>query len=730
MNSNQHIREFLDFYLGRPESKLKCENTDYAVLITGCWGSGKTHFIRNYLGKDDSEIRNWFTDCKDYCVVYVTLFGVKTREEVNQRVFQKICPVLSSENLEKVVGNIPNLAELAGFVVGLVAGSPTIAVESKKYSKIVGSQLQELSQKVVDDLKKTKKKFKKTIIIFDDVERADMPIPELLGYINEYVEHLKIPCILLAEENIWNEAKIKQKNDSTLHSLSSTEEKVIGKRFLIQTTPEEIINAWFPDDVVLKSPIDENDKVCSPSHIFGDNVHELLSPHKDMLINIIKASGVNNYRAFKHTLHDLNNFIGFRYCNISKSYFEKDKDFAKYLLADFLCIQYAKYLDLLKKDFYEIDSHKSTENDESYKNFKIQFENIDRITSLNYLGDEYKWLPLWKKWLKNGSIDKDEIESKIRDTIWFDRKTDVMLPKLYDWYKLPDDEGEKALLYFKEMLDEKKLLDPDAIFSLYYKFYWYAEKGALGETPDDFNKKMNEYLNSIKDDIHYQDSSSFGGMDSYEFMTEAFEKNVSEFRDKLKKIVLARKDFSNVDETNYFNMQMKSENDLTFNLLCKEIENRNSYNLEKIKEKDFVESFVSLKNIDRKNRFRAALEARYAGGYLAESQKSFLKGILDCANNLWNDYKVQKTLTPSQFSLYYLKKTIIKILAMQNSFVMDTGNQVSFMEQCSKCGSLYSVVAPLDPGNNESEEYYCPVCKTKCHVRASLSPSVNLIAKL
>ena len=304
------------------------------------------------------------------------------------------------------------------------------------------------------------------------------------------------------------------------------------------------------------------------------------------------------------------------------------------------------------------------------------------------------------------------------------------MPKLYDWYKLPDAEGEKALLYFKEMLNEKKLLDPDAIFSLYYKFYWYAEKGALGETPDEFNKKMNEYLDSIKDDIHYQDSSSFGGMDSYEFMTEAFEKNVSEFRDKLKKIVLARKEFINVDETTYFNAQMKSENDFTFNLFCKKIEKTNSYNLEKIKEKDFVESFVSLKNIERKNRFRETLETRYAGGYLSESQKNFLMGIFDCANDLWNDYKAQKTLTPSQFSLYYLKKTIIKILAKQDSYNRNTGNQVSFTEQCSKCGSLYSVVAPYEPGHNESEGYNCPVCNTERHVRASLPPSVNLIAKL
>ena len=38
-NSNKHIEEFLDYYLNVEQSP------DYAVLITGCWGSGKTYFI-------------------------------------------------------------------------------------------------------------------------------------------------------------------------------------------------------------------------------------------------------------------------------------------------------------------------------------------------------------------------------------------------------------------------------------------------------------------------------------------------------------------------------------------------------------------------------------------------------------------------------------------------------------------------------------------------------------
>jgi KAP family P-loop domain. len=44
-NSNKHIEEFLDYYLNKEQSP------DYAVLITGCWGSGKTYFIRHFLEK-------------------------------------------------------------------------------------------------------------------------------------------------------------------------------------------------------------------------------------------------------------------------------------------------------------------------------------------------------------------------------------------------------------------------------------------------------------------------------------------------------------------------------------------------------------------------------------------------------------------------------------------------------------------------------------------------------
>ena len=48
---NKHIKEFLNYYIGLP-------NPQYAVLLKGKWGSGKTHFINNYKKILDEPLAN------------------------------------------------------------------------------------------------------------------------------------------------------------------------------------------------------------------------------------------------------------------------------------------------------------------------------------------------------------------------------------------------------------------------------------------------------------------------------------------------------------------------------------------------------------------------------------------------------------------------------------------------------------------------------------------------
>ena len=43
MSQNEHIDDFLTYYL------FKCLEPNYAVLIKGKWGCGKSYYIKNFL---------------------------------------------------------------------------------------------------------------------------------------------------------------------------------------------------------------------------------------------------------------------------------------------------------------------------------------------------------------------------------------------------------------------------------------------------------------------------------------------------------------------------------------------------------------------------------------------------------------------------------------------------------------------------------------------------------
>jgi len=65
---NAHIHQYLTSYLKR-------ENPQYAVMLNGAWGCGKTFFIRKWRESIKS---------KDIKPIYVSLFGLQTIKDVNE----------------------------------------------------------------------------------------------------------------------------------------------------------------------------------------------------------------------------------------------------------------------------------------------------------------------------------------------------------------------------------------------------------------------------------------------------------------------------------------------------------------------------------------------------------------------------------------------------------------------------------------------------------------------
>ena len=654
-NSNKHIEKFLDYYLNKEQSP------DYAVLITGCWGSGKTYFIRKYLegkgaaGKDVVKTFDWLTDCEKYVVVYVSLFGAKSREEMDKRVLEKLHPILNSEYLKSIPTAISTIAKLLKEYSVDPALKATGAV-----AEIATPFLAEILPNII---RGEGEQIKGAVVVFDDVERADMPLPELLGYLNEYVEHLHVPCILLADKDKWEEAQMCQEDKSTLHHLSSTKEKVIGKEFQIQTTFEDVWNCWFDKE----------------HHILGDNAYNFLKEYQKLIASIFETSKTSNYRSLKHTLYDFQRFL---------EYIEErnliESEFNSLLIADFFSHQYSYYLgrfsasdvgqsNAMQRAFAEgargnkDDKEKTLEKYPilPYEKFENDYRNINRLSN-NYTINNYSknWELIWTAWLLNNSIDSKSLNSAIRNSIWYDKRDDYYLNKMYEWFRQDDDSGSKAMAAFEKALRDKKLTSPISIMCLFSKLYWLAQRGVFVEDYNAFCKKIEDYVAANKDVLEYEDVDEWTQHTMVDSSYNYVKKELDCLQGLLKKI-LAEKATSfkqkNMDE---FFENLGNENLVVSENACDTIINdyldEGKFVFGDLDANRFCEAYRKMPSRVKTKCFNA-LKSRYQyHPEQIEKEKIFLEKLLKNAQKIYNDAK--RPLLPSVFAYDYLIRTLEEIL--------------------------------------------------------------------
>lgn len=79
INPNQHITEFLNYYCSLPTAP------QYAVMLKGKWGSGKTHFINEYKNVLNENKKKY---------IYVSLYGVTSYDEIETKFLEVLHPKL------------------------------------------------------------------------------------------------------------------------------------------------------------------------------------------------------------------------------------------------------------------------------------------------------------------------------------------------------------------------------------------------------------------------------------------------------------------------------------------------------------------------------------------------------------------------------------------------------------------------------------------------------------
>lgn len=188
------------------ENYLKTD-TNYALMVTGDWGSGKTYYFQNTLEAIISQTPVFSDNSKLYRPVKVSLFGLKSIEDVQIRILMELYPILKNSKLK----------------LGVNLGKAVL----KGYLKLKGlGELSEIDLSNVID-KEDFLNLEELLICFDDLERisSNIKIEEFIGYVNSLIENSNIKLIILANSEELKDPKFAQ-----------IKEKVIGN--IIEFIPD------------------------------------------------------------------------------------------------------------------------------------------------------------------------------------------------------------------------------------------------------------------------------------------------------------------------------------------------------------------------------------------------------------------------------------------------------------------------------------------------------------
>ena len=307
---------------------VKKPYTDYAVMINGEWGSGKTYFWNNKLRTRLERIQVQGTE-KRYKTIYMSLYGINSLEEISKKIFIETNPNIS-KSLKKInekEGNtIPeyvktgldmaNLFGTTNFYNGKIDFSETFSVDDK-------------------------------ILCFDDLERANVDVIDILGYINNFVEHDKIKTIVICNEKelatkfkdtniemktmiatyiLDKEKKLVNEEEGLFHKTIDKKEEIKPLATMLEEKVTDIFDKANAYERIKEKLIGETfEYIPEYSYIlsgmimkysYDDALSDFLKRNTSVIISAFNKSGARNLRILKHSLNDFEKIFS----NVSKDY--------------------------------------------------------------------------------------------------------------------------------------------------------------------------------------------------------------------------------------------------------------------------------------------------------------------------------------------------------------------------------------------------------------------------
>ena len=457
---------------------VRSDYTDYAIMINGEWGSGKTYFWNNKIRK---KIETMQLNGKRYTTIYMSLYGISNLEEISKKIFIETTQLMD-KNLRKFMDangqtNIPEYAktglDMANFF-GVTQNGDKI-----DYADFFST----------DD----------KVLCFDDLERANVDVIDILGYINNFVEHDHIKTIIICNEKELS-TKLKSSNLEMKtfiatylldkqNELNKTDKPMVEK---IQDKIEHVFDKANDYERIKEKLIGETfeyapkfDYIINGILMRYENEPDLirfLRENTRLIINTFERSGTRNLRILKHALNDFKKVFDM----VNKSYPNTSHRVMQTMLIFTIAISFEiKAGKVTKNKFMNI------KDNEEYKailvssrvlmdNRQFYIKEFDNNYYYNFKA-EYRFFKFIEYYIRTRIFDmkifKQDMET-IRNTVDTENLPGYKRLLTEEYWKISDDEFDGVIEDIMKDIKEGnlKLID---IVKIYAYFSYFSRKGLI-----------------------------------------------------------------------------------------------------------------------------------------------------------------------------------------------------------------------------------------------------------
>lgn len=442
--TTEHIEQIFTEY-------IKIDKTQYAILLNGSWGCGKTYFWK-YTLKEIAKNNNFKT-------IYVSLNGISKIDDLDYQLFIKLLPFISDQENKA----IKNATAFFGNIINKV---------SSHYLK---SSISDIFKGVSIDTFN----FSKYIVCFDDLERCLIPVKEVLGFINNLVEHKNLKTIILAHEQEINKS----------FGYERIKEKVVGRDLKFELDIASTVPSLF-------------DKYSTKT-----DFHNFLTAQKNIITEILIEYKQDNLRIITFYLDTLERvYPAFK--NVETTYIREIILFSAIISIEYKSgrLSSADYnsfkgIDIIDEHYYSLYIARTIRKSEKEEKERIKpYAEIFYEKYLDKKVKEYFFYPSIYSYILSGYFDQAELEVEIKK-----RYPEVISKEIQDFrtllhYKFRELSDIDFARLTKDVLQYAK----EGKYSIYDYvqianfFYFFSKNNLVADSKEDIDKILIDGLDIAK----------------------------------------------------------------------------------------------------------------------------------------------------------------------------------------------------------------------------------------